>query len=153
MCSTGSGQWLVIDAAVGLELPEQIGYQCHEEDDQGVFGLSDGAYGEGYADVAQAAWNGVAIGLDVRGGGEECEEGEADDEPDVLQALSGCNENHAPTDEDGSAEVEGPVELEIEVASIEESMRAQRPEGNDGFGYKKMPSEAQKAKRDKPEGS
>jgi hypothetical protein len=70
-----------------------------------------------------------------------------------VEALSGGNEKHAPTDEDGGAEVEGAVELEIEVASIEESMRAQRPEGNDGFGHKKMPSEAEKAEGDKPEDS
>ena len=54
---------------MGLELPEEVGGQGEEEDYEGVFVLGGGAEGEVYADVAEAGWDGEAVGLDVGGRG------------------------------------------------------------------------------------
>ncbi len=84
--------------------------------------MSGGAEGEVYADVSEAGGDGEAVRLDMRGGGEESEEGKAEDGPECFQSLPGRCEAHPPADEDGRAQVEGAVKLEVNVAWVEEAV-------------------------------
>jgi len=136
-----------------LQAPKEIGEQREYEDDQGVFALNGGPEGEGDADVSEAAGDGEAVCLDVGGGGYQGEDGEAEDRPERLQSLSRREEAHPPADEDRSSEVEGSVELEVDVLGVEEVVRAERgAEGGDGSGKKELPAEPQKAEGEEPEG-
>ena len=92
--------------------------------------MGGGAQGEVYADVSQAGGDGEAVGLDLRGGGEDGEDGQTKDRPDSFRSLPDGHENHAPADEGGSGQVEGSVELEIDVLRVGEVEWAVAEGGN-----------------------
>jgi hypothetical protein len=70
-----------------------------------------------------------------------------------VQSLPGGGQGHAPTDEDGRSQVEGAVELEVDVAGIEEALMAECGAERGGCsGHEEVPAETQKAEGDEPEG-
>jgi len=137
--------------AGGVEFPDEVGGDGEEEDYEGVFVLGGGAEGEVYADVSEAGGDGFAVGLHVRSGGEDCEDRKADDGPEYAQALASGDEEHAPPDEDRGAEVEGAVELEVDILRVEELEWAVA-EGGDGLGKKDLPAETEETEGEEPDG-
>ena len=143
----------MIGVAKALEFPEEVGSECYEEDDEGVFVLVGRAEGEVRRMCPKPPGTALRLACTWEVAAKRARRARLTRGQRALRRWRAAASGHAPADEDGAAEVEGPVELEVDVPRVEEGMgEGLGAEGGGGSGKEEVPAEVQKAEGEEPEG-